>query len=83
MYRRQNDYSVLICVVLILLLVAVKVWGVQSQGSRRWLHLFIFNLQPSERMKVGIILFLSNYYHIIAYTPRDTTQDSGPTNAQS
>jgi len=64
--RFWNDYSLLIFVVLILLLVAVKVWGVQSQGSRRWINLFIFNLQPSELMKVGIILFLSNYYHKIS-----------------
>ena len=53
----------LIFIVLILLLVLVKFFGVQSQGSKRWISLFVFNLQPSELMKVGIILFLSNYYH--------------------
>ena len=64
--RFWNDYSLLIFISLILLLVAVKFWGVQSQGSRRWINLFVFNLQPSELMKVGIILFLSNYYHKIS-----------------
>ena len=64
--RFWNDYSLLIFILLILLLVAVKFWGVQSQGSRRWINLFVFNLQPSELMKVGIILFLSNYYHKIS-----------------
>ena len=64
--RFWNDYSLLIFGLLILLLVAVKFWGVQSQGSRRWINLFVFNLQPSELMKVGIILFLSNYYHKIS-----------------
>ena len=64
--RFWNDYSLLIFILLILLLVAVKFFGVQSQGSRRWINLFIFNLQPSELMKIGIILFLSNYYHKIS-----------------
>ena len=64
--RFWNDYSLLIFILLILLLVAVKIFGVQSQGSRRWINIFVFNLQPSELMKVGIILFLSNYYHKIS-----------------
>jgi rod shape determining protein RodA len=64
--RFWNDYSLLIFILLILLLVAVKIIGVQSQGSRRWINLFVFNLQPSELMKIGIILFLSNYYHKIS-----------------
>ena len=64
--RFWNDYSVLIFLFLVILLILVKFFGVQSQGSRRWINLFVFNLQPSELMKVGIILFLSNYYHKIS-----------------
>ena len=64
--RFWNDYSLLIFLLLIILLVLVKFFGVQSQGSRRWINLFVFNLQPSELMKVGIILLLSNYYHKIS-----------------
>ena len=64
--RFWNDYSLLIFILLVLLLVAVKLFGIQSQGSRRWINIFVFNLQPSELMKVGIILFLSNYYHKIS-----------------
>jgi len=64
--RVWNDYSLLIFIFLIFLLIIVKFFGVQSQGSRRWINLFIFNLQPSELMKIGIILFLSNYYHKIS-----------------
>ena len=64
--RFWNDYSLLIFIFLISLLIMVKFFGVQSQGSRRWINLFVFNLQPSELMKIGIILFLSNYYHKIS-----------------
>ena len=58
--------SFLIFLFLFLLLIFVKFYGIQSQGSRRWVNIFVFNLQPSELMKVGIILFLSNYYHKIS-----------------
>jgi|TARA_B110000211_G_scaffold53624_1_gene59319 rod shape determining protein RodA len=58
-----NRYSLLIFIIFILLLLAVKFFGIQSQGSRRWINLFVFNLQPSELMKIGIILFLANYYN--------------------
>ena len=64
--RFWSDYSLLIFIFLILLLVAVKFYGIQSQGSKRWINLFIFNLQPSELMKVGIILILSNHYHKVS-----------------
>jgi len=64
--RFWNDYSLLIFSILIVLLLITKFYGVQSQGSRRWINLFVFNLQPSELMKVGIILFLSNYYHKVS-----------------
>ena len=58
--------SFFIFFILLLLLFFVKFYGIQSQGSRRWVNLYIINLQPSELMKIGIILFLSNYYHKIS-----------------
>ena len=61
-----HNTSLLIFFILVLLLLYVKFYGIQSQGSRRWVNLYIINLQPSELMKIGIILFLSNYYHKIS-----------------
>ena len=61
-----HSTSFFIFMILVLLLLFVKFYGIQSQGSRRWVNLYIINLQPSELMKVGIILFLSNYYHKIS-----------------
>jgi rod shape determining protein RodA len=66
--RFWNDYSFIIYAGLVILLILTKFFGVQSQGSRRWINLFVFNLQPSELMKIGIILFLSNYYHKVSTT---------------
>jgi len=61
-----HDTSILFYIFLLLLLFYVQFYGIQSQGSRRWVNLFVINLQPSELMKIGIILFLSNYYHKIS-----------------
>jgi len=43
------------------LLVAVLVGGVVVNGSRRWLSLGGFNLQPAEPMKLALILALARY----------------------
>ena len=64
--RFWHSASFLIFLILLGLLLFVKFHGVQSQGSRRWVNLFVINLQPSELMKISIILFLSNYYHKIS-----------------
>ena len=48
------------------LLILVKYFGLSSSGSQRWLNLYFINLQPSELMKVSLILFLAKYYHRIS-----------------
>ena len=45
-----------------MLLIGVHFFGVTTSGSTRWINLFAFNLQPSELMKVAIIIFLAKYY---------------------
>lgn len=42
-------------------LVVLFVAGDISHGSRRWFSLGLFNLQPSEVMKLGLILALAKY----------------------
>ena len=49
----------------LILLILVDFYGVTSSGSKRWLNLFFINLQPSELMKVTLILFLAKYYNKI------------------
>lgn len=49
--------------VALLLLVAVEVAGVTVMGATRWLDLGITRIQPSEIMKVGIVLALARFYH--------------------
>ena len=49
----------------ILLLLFVIFFGISASGSKRWINLFIMNLQPSELMKIAIIVCFSRYYHRI------------------
>ena len=64
--RFWHDQSYLIYILFFLLLMGVKYFGLSSSGSKRWLDLYFMNLQPSELMKVGLILFLSKYYHRVS-----------------
>ena len=61
--RFWHDTSYLIYVGIFILLLAVKYFGLTSSGSKRWLDLYFMNLQPSELMKISLILFLAKYYH--------------------
>tara|TARA_Y100000591_G_scaffold7892_1_gene6272 strand:- start:370 stop:1407 length:1038 start_codon:yes stop_codon:yes gene_type:complete len=38
-------------------------FGITSSGSQRWIDLYFINLQPSELMKIFIILCLAKYFH--------------------
>ena len=49
--------------VIILLLIWVSIDGIKASGSQRWINLYLIVLQPSELMKIGIILCLAKYYH--------------------
>ena len=44
------------------LLVLVEVIGQVNGGSQRWLNLGLLTLQPSELMKIAIILLLARFY---------------------
>ena len=52
--------------VIILLLIWVSIYGIKVSGSQRWMNLYFLALQPSELMKIGIILCLAKYYHRVS-----------------
>jgi len=49
-----------------LLLIAVDLVGHHALGAQRWLQLGPLQLQPSEVMKVGLVLALARFYHGIS-----------------
>ena len=57
--------SYLFYVIILGLLIWVALYGVQASGSKRWINLYFLNLQPSELMKIAVILCLAKYFHRI------------------
>ena len=47
----------------VLLLVAVEVKGSVGMGAQRWLDLGFVQLQPSEVMKITMVMALARYFH--------------------
>ena len=47
----------------LVLLIGVEVAGDVSKGAQRWLTLGPVRFQPSEVMKIGIVLALARFYH--------------------
>ena len=58
-----HNFSYIIYIIVILLLIYVSFFGIKSSGSQRWMDLYLFVLQPSELMKVAIIMCLAKYFH--------------------
>ena len=52
-------------IIVLLLLIGASFYGVTAQGSQRWINLYFINLQPSELMKIAIIVCFAKYYHRI------------------
>ena len=50
-----------------LVTVVMLIWtinfGVTASGSQRWINLYFINIQPSELMKIFIILCLAKFFH--------------------
>ena len=55
--------SYLIYFLISLLLIWVSIYGIKASGSQRWINLYFIVLQPSELMKIAIILCLAKYFH--------------------
>jgi rod shape determining protein RodA len=62
-YRHFERYGFIIYGVGVSLLILVLTFGEGIRGSRRWIKLGSFTLQPSELMKIGLIIALAKYLH--------------------
>lgn len=61
-YRRLERLSPLVYIGCLLMLASVHVLGKSIGGSTRWLDLGPFSLQPSEPVKLAVILILARCY---------------------
>lgn len=53
--------------VALVLLVAVEIRGSVGMGAQRWIDLGFIQLQPSEIMKITLVLALARYFHGASY----------------
>ena len=44
-------------------LIWASLYGVTASGSQRWINLYFINLQPSELMKIAIIVCFARFFH--------------------
>ena len=49
--------------IITLMLIWTINFGITASGSQRWINLYFINIQPSELMKIFIILCLAKYFH--------------------
>ena len=56
----------------LLMLLAVEFVGTTGMGGQRWLDLGLMRVQPSELMKVALVMALARYFH--AVNPQDMTK---------
>jgi rod shape determining protein RodA len=57
-----RNMSVMAYLVALALLVAVEFFGTVGMGAQRWINLGFMRLQPSELMKVAMVMMLAGYY---------------------
>ncbi len=62
-YHLLEDISYWVYGLLLLLLMVVMVAGRTSMGATRWLHLGFINIQPSEPMKIVIIMVFARFFN--------------------
>ncbi|GGG81302.1 rod shape-determining protein RodA [Salipiger pallidus] len=57
-----RNLSVVIYLAALALLVGVELFGTVGMGAQRWIDLGVIRLQPSEIMKVALVMVLAAYY---------------------
>jgi len=61
--RRWFSAAYVIYGLALVLLIAVYFFGAVAKGGQRWLDIGIGRFQPSEVMKIGLVLALARFYH--------------------
>ncbi len=60
----RHAYSIYLAA--LALLVVVEFAGSAGMGARRWIDLGFMQLQPSEVMKIALVLAIARYFHAVA-----------------
>ena len=61
--RFWHSTAYLFYIVVLGFLIWASLYGVTASGSQRWINLYFINLQPSELMKIAIIVCFARFFH--------------------
>ncbi len=61
-YKIFDRWGHIVYILCISLLVGVLIFGEGSKGAMRWLKFGFFSIQPSELVKIAVIIILARYY---------------------
>ena len=61
--RFWHSTAYLFYTVTLAFLIWASIYGITASGSQRWINLYFINLQPSELMKIAIIVCFARYFH--------------------
>ncbi|UCC66690.1 MAG: rod shape-determining protein RodA [Deltaproteobacteria bacterium] len=61
-YRYYEEFAYPIYLLALLSIVSVLIYGIVVGGAQRWIRIGFFNLQPSELMKIALILALARHF---------------------
>jgi rod shape determining protein RodA len=70
-YRRFRRIAVWLYAVCLVLLVMVLMFGVTRYGATRWLMILGVNVQPSELMKIGVLILLARIFSTPSVNMKD------------
>jgi rod shape determining protein RodA len=65
--RSWMRWSYVLYAIALVLLIAVQIKGSVLKGGQRWIDLGFIQLQPSEIMKITLVLALARYFHGASY----------------
>ena len=63
-YQALGEFSLHIYVILVVLLLITTIFGRPVRNTRAWLNFGVINFQPSEFMKLGLVIILAKYLEI-------------------
>lgn len=76
-YRRLWELAYALYAIGIIFLLIVGICGLIRLGAQRWLKIFWFSFQPSELMKLIVVIFLARYFSKPGLGLREGVQEWG------
>jgi rod shape determining protein RodA len=62
-YRFYSDFAYIVYSIALFLLIVVLAYGMITSGAQRWVKIGSLSFQPSEFVKISLILALAKFFH--------------------